>query len=42
MLSSEIVFERSLRSRLDLLNPDTPSPSSADLTTTIERNQSLQ
>nr|XP_049692720.1 uncharacterized protein K02A2.6-like isoform X1 [Helicoverpa armigera] len=41
---AELVFGRSLRSRLDLLNPFAPSSSSTstDLTQTVARKQSLQ
>ncbi|XP_050560567.1 uncharacterized protein LOC126912466 [Spodoptera frugiperda] len=40
---AELVFGRSLRSRLDLLNPNAPSSStSTDLTQTVARKQSLQ
>lgn len=39
---AELVYGRPLRSRLDLINPAAPSPSSADLAQVVDRNQSLQ
>lgn len=39
---AELVYGRPLRSRLDLIDPTTPSPSSTDLTQTVAHNQSLQ
>ncbi|CAH2227658.1 jg15356 [Pararge aegeria aegeria] len=39
---AELVYGRALRSRLDLIDPVAPSPSSTDLTRTVERKQSSQ
>lgn len=39
---AELVFGRALRSRLDLINPVAPPPSSTDLTRSVAHHQSLQ
>ncbi|KAJ8716473.1 hypothetical protein PYW07_003100 [Mythimna separata] len=39
---AELVYGRSLRSRLDLINPVAPPPSSTELNRTVELKQSLQ
>lgn len=39
---AELVYGRALRSRLDLISPVTPSPSSTDLARTVERKQFSQ